>query len=215
MDPSHPIVQLIAAAGFAFAISWILAYLLGHRVRRGHWLASLIYVAALLGLSRWLVDRLAGPAPSGIWWIPMGVLALLIIALTESWNALGQACMASTVSLSALFWVDLVLITLRAHLGPLSLLLSIALLVLQTFAMILLCAGSYEILDVLCRIRWRRVAEPRPTTDWFPRVSLHLPAYNEPPEMVVETLDALARLDYPNYEVLVIDNNTSDERLWR
>ena len=41
-----------------------------------------------------------------------------------------------------------------------------------------------------------------------PKVSIHVPAYNEPPEMVIETLDALARLDYSNYEVLVIDNNT-------
>ena len=41
------------------------------------------------------------------------------------------------------------------------------------------------------------------------------PAYNEPPEMVIETLDALARLDYPNFEVLVIDNNTRDEAVWR
>ena len=29
--------------------------------------------------------------------------------------------------------------------------------------------------------------------------------------MVIETLDALARLDYSNFEVLVIDNNTRDE----
>jgi cellulose synthase/poly-beta-1,6-N-acetylglucosamine synthase-like glycosyltransferase len=33
--------------------------------------------------------------------------------------------------------------------------------------------------------------------------------------MLIETLDALARLDYPDYEVLVIDNNTRDERVWR
>ena len=48
-----------------------------------------------------------------------------------------------------------------------------------------------------------------------PKVSIHVPAYNEPPDMVIETLDALARLDYSNFEVLVIDNNTRDERVWR
>jgi hypothetical protein len=48
-----------------------------------------------------------------------------------------------------------------------------------------------------------------------PKVSIHVPAYNEPPEMLIETLDALARLDYPNFEVLVIDNNTRDEKVWR
>ncbi|HUI61621.1 MAG TPA: glycosyltransferase [Steroidobacteraceae bacterium] len=48
-----------------------------------------------------------------------------------------------------------------------------------------------------------------------PRVSIHVPAYNEPADMVIETLDALARLDYPDFEVLVIDNNTRDEAVWR
>jgi glycosyltransferase involved in cell wall biosynthesis len=48
-----------------------------------------------------------------------------------------------------------------------------------------------------------------------PKVSVHVPAYNEPPDMLIETLDALARLDYPDYEVLVIDNNTKDENVWR
>jgi exo-beta-1,3-glucanase (GH17 family)/cellulose synthase/poly-beta-1,6-N-acetylglucosamine synthase-like glycosyltransferase len=48
-----------------------------------------------------------------------------------------------------------------------------------------------------------------------PRVSIHVPAYNEPPGMLIETLDALARLDYPDFEVLVIDNNTRDEAVWR
>ena len=44
---------------------------------------------------------------------------------------------------------------------------------------------------------------------------MHVPAYNEPPDMLIETLDALARLDYPNFEVIVIDNNTRDEAIWR
>jgi len=48
-----------------------------------------------------------------------------------------------------------------------------------------------------------------------PKVSVHVPAYNEPPAMLIETLDALARLEYPNFEVLVIDNNTRDEAVWR
>jgi len=51
--------------------------------------------------------------------------------------------------------------------------------------------------------------------DQLPMVSIHVPAYNEPPEMLKATLDALARLDYPRYEVVVIDNNTKDENVWR
>jgi exo-beta-1,3-glucanase (GH17 family)/cellulose synthase/poly-beta-1,6-N-acetylglucosamine synthase-like glycosyltransferase len=62
----------------------------------------------------------------------------------------------------------------------------------------------------------RRDYKPQPiATGTVPKVSVHVPAYNEPPEMMIETLDALARLDYPNFEVIVVDNNTKDENVWR
>src|SRR5258708_2127314 len=44
----------------------------------------------------------------------------------------------------------------------------------------------------------------------FPKVSIHVPAYFEPPDMLKQTLDAVARLDYPNFECVVIINNTPD-----
>ena len=47
-----------------------------------------------------------------------------------------------------------------------------------------------------------------------PKVSIHIPAYNEPPEMLKQTLDAIARLDYQNYECIVVINNTPDPALW-
>lgn len=51
---------------------------------------------------------------------------------------------------------------------------------------------------------------------WYsPMVSVQVPIHAEPPEVVIRTLDALSRLNYPNYEVLVIDNNTMDQSLWR
>jgi len=49
----------------------------------------------------------------------------------------------------------------------------------------------------------------------IPKVSIHVPAYNEPADMMIETLNALAALDYPDFEVIVIDNNTRDEAVWR
>ncbi|ABE39841.1 glycosyl transferase, family 2 [Rhodopseudomonas palustris BisB5] len=44
----------------------------------------------------------------------------------------------------------------------------------------------------------------------YPKVSIHVPAYFEPPEMLKQTLDAVAQLDYPNFECVVIINNTPD-----
>jgi len=49
----------------------------------------------------------------------------------------------------------------------------------------------------------------------LPKVSIHLPIHNEPADMVKLTLDSLARLDYPDFEVIVIDNNTADPEVWR
>jgi exo-beta-1,3-glucanase (GH17 family)/cellulose synthase/poly-beta-1,6-N-acetylglucosamine synthase-like glycosyltransferase len=49
----------------------------------------------------------------------------------------------------------------------------------------------------------------------FPKVSIHVPAYFEPPEMLKQTLDAVARLDYPNFECVVIVNNTPDPEFWQ
>ncbi len=49
----------------------------------------------------------------------------------------------------------------------------------------------------------------------FPKVSIHIPAYFEPVEMLKATLDAVARLDYPNFECVVIINNTPDPAFWQ
>ena len=47
-----------------------------------------------------------------------------------------------------------------------------------------------------------------------PKVSIHVPAYREPPEMLKQTLDAVARLEYPNFECVVVINNTPDPAYW-
>jgi cellulose synthase/poly-beta-1,6-N-acetylglucosamine synthase-like glycosyltransferase/exo-beta-1,3-glucanase (GH17 family) len=45
---------------------------------------------------------------------------------------------------------------------------------------------------------------------YAPKVSIHIPAYREPPEMLKATLDAVSRLTYPNFECIVVVNNTPD-----
>ncbi len=49
----------------------------------------------------------------------------------------------------------------------------------------------------------------------FPKVSIHIPAYFEPVDMLKQTLDAVSRLDYPNFECIVIINNTPDPAFWQ
>jgi len=52
-------------------------------------------------------------------------------------------------------------------------------------------------------------------SDNAPFVSIHVPAYKEQPHVLIETLEALAKLKYPNFEVLVIINNTPEEFYWK
>lgn len=56
---------------------------------------------------------------------------------------------------------------------------------------------------------------PPATAGFLPKVSIHIPAYFEPPEMLKLTLDAVSRLDYPNFECVVIINNTPDPTFWQ
>ncbi|MFP5505188.1 MAG: glycosyltransferase [Gammaproteobacteria bacterium] len=80
---------------------------------------------------------------------------------------------------------------------------------------VVLLAEAHEWAEALWVREHRRLFKPEPVPDErLPKVSVHVPAYNEPPEMMIETLNALAALDYPDFEVIVIDNNTKDPAVW-
>jgi exo-beta-1,3-glucanase (GH17 family)/glycosyltransferase involved in cell wall biosynthesis len=86
----------------------------------------------------------------------------------------------------------------------------------QIVLLALLLVDGLELTEVMWANR-RRAFAPQ---DWVPppdapKVSIHVPCYNEPPHMVMETLDALADLAYPNLEILVVDNNTKDDAVWK
>ncbi|MEO5866003.1 MAG: glycosyltransferase family 2 protein [Sphingomonas sp.] len=53
---------------------------------------------------------------------------------------------------------------------------------------------------------------PSPTS--LPFVSVHVAIHDEPADLVIATLEALARSDYPAFEVIVVDNNTPDPATW-
>lgn len=87
----------------------------------------------------------------------------------------------------------------------------------QIAILAILLINGFEFTEVLWRRKWMRHAgmlRPDPP-EKQPFVSIHLACYNEPPEMVIVTLDSLAALDYANFEVLVIDNNTKNPDVWK
>jgi exo-beta-1,3-glucanase (GH17 family)/cellulose synthase/poly-beta-1,6-N-acetylglucosamine synthase-like glycosyltransferase len=86
----------------------------------------------------------------------------------------------------------------------------------QGLLLFLLIADSFDLVETIFGRVQKRHFEPIPAPAGakLRKVSLHLPICNEPPQMVRQTLDALAALDYEDFEVLVIDNNTMDPHIW-
>ncbi|MGH8190578.1 MAG: glycosyltransferase family 2 protein [Rhodanobacteraceae bacterium] len=87
----------------------------------------------------------------------------------------------------------------------------------QLAILAILLINGFEFVEVLWHRKWLRhfgLLTPDPP-DQQPFVSIHLACCNEPPEMLIATLDSLSRLDYHNFEVLVIDNNTKLEEVWK
>ena len=86
----------------------------------------------------------------------------------------------------------------------------------QLLLLTVVLINGIELTELTWAGRMKRGFKPMPpgAITRFPKVSLHLPCYNEPPEMVKLTIDSLMALDYPNFEILVLDNNTKDPKVW-
>src|SRR5258707_12714045 len=172
--------------------------------------AAVAVVLRLLGASQHnLIAGVAGVAFASLVWLPV----------TRGWSARAHLCWASTIFLFVVFLIYALEWTLDSHLGPASTVGGVLLWLLEVFAAMLSCAYLWEICDALGTEHWRRritATTPLNVPDReLPMVSRHVPAHNEPPEMVIETLRSLIRLEYPRYEVILIDDNTDDESLWR
>ena len=179
--------------------------------------ATAVLAAAVAGVLRLLhatehnlVAGVAGVVVASLIWLPV----------TRRWSARAHLCWSSSVFLFVVYLVFALEWTFESHLGPASTAGGVLLWVLEVFAALLSCAYLWEICDALGTEDWRRRitrSHPLPAVAErdLPFVSLHVPAHNEPPDMVIETLRHLLRLDYPRYEVILIDDNTDDEKLWR
>jgi len=86
----------------------------------------------------------------------------------------------------------------------------------QLLLLFVVLIAGIEVTELTWASRFKRKFSALPPEDCknFPKVSLHLPCYNEPPDMVKLTIDSLMALDYPNFEIIVLDNNTKDPKVW-
>jgi cellulose synthase/poly-beta-1,6-N-acetylglucosamine synthase-like glycosyltransferase len=175
-------------------------------------LAALVAVALrLLGVTEHnTIAAVAGLVAGSLIWLPV----------TRRWNARGHLCWATSIFLFAVYLAYVVDWTFTSHLGAASEAGGLLLWFFELFAAVLAAAYLWEICDAIGSETWRRQVAPAvtaqlPAARYLPFVSLHVPAHNEPPDMVIDTLRSLTRLEYPNYEVILIDDNTDDQSLWR
>jgi cellulose synthase/poly-beta-1,6-N-acetylglucosamine synthase-like glycosyltransferase len=151
--------------------------------------------------------------------IGLAVASVAWLPVTRRWGVRGHLCWATTTYAFAVYLAFMLWWTFASHLGVAGTIGGLVLWALEVAAAVLGCAYLWELCDTLGRVVWeRRVGRaqlPDPATGPFPLVCLQVPCYNEPPEMVIETLDSLRSLHYPNVQIQVIDDNTDDEALWR
>jgi cellulose synthase/poly-beta-1,6-N-acetylglucosamine synthase-like glycosyltransferase len=58
-------------------------------------------------------------------------------------------------------------------------------------------------------------ADLHPLTGEEPFVSIHIPSYNEEPEMLIRTIEHVRALEYSRFELIIVENNTKDPAVWQ
>ena len=145
--------------------------------------------------------------------LPLVIVAVVVIALQPDRNLVGQVFYASFGSASFAFIVWAGYIAVFASQSFPETLTASFVLLLDVAAFVVWMSNINYQSDVLSRYRRGRPL-PKADPSYCPMVSLHIPAHNEPPELLIETIKAAERIDYPDFEIVVIDNNTSDPAVW-
>jgi hypothetical protein len=202
------LATLLLAGVFAAPLSSAALFARGGHPRRvaGAWPATRRLLLALIGTA-----VLAAVIAGALWLLGVprretvvataGLVAMSVAWLpaTRRWNAAGHLAWASSVFLFASYLAFILDWTFASRLGVLSTVGGVVLWLLELFAAVLACAYLWELCDTLGTERWRRrvtASQPVPAVDGGPPfVSLHVPAHNEPPDMVIATLESLLRLD--------------------
>ena len=199
------------------AISLLATLVMGSRLRRSDSALSLLWLTGVILAGNLIAIFTFGRLLEifGLSLLAFGFGLYWIIRLRD-WNAPGQVTWTMTLITTGLFVVYTFLLTAFSPLNPLSFVFALMFFFLEAITLLMALSHMHESLDVVCRLRWHRLVEKlEPIPGYLPMVSLQVPAYNEPVEVVEKTLKSLAGLNYPKFEVLVVDNNTPLQATWR
>lgn len=170
--------------------------------------AKFTFVEPIVRVPGW--QKLAG--------ISVSIAALLLglfFVHSKTLGTRGRSFLAVVVYSAATALVLVVYDYSQKYLTIASALIGLLLILGMLFVIAVLLAEAHEWAEAHWATSRRRSFPANAADSALPKVSIHVPAFNEPAAMLIETLDALTRLDYPDFEVIVIDNNTPDEAVWR
>ena len=181
----------------------------------GHIRVEPQHAAAALHLPGHLSLPVGLPGPSDAWSLVAIATTVVALLVPRRWWAAGSLALASLVVATAIYIVYLARVTILLSTSIPGLFLGLVLLALELAALLLMIASVFEMLDALCRPE-RRAVLPPPPADW-PTVAIQVPAHDEPPDLVIRTIRRLAEQHYPPRRLVIqlLDDNTSDEALWR
>ncbi|MBK7456074.1 MAG: glycosyltransferase [Anaerolineales bacterium] len=211
------LTRFLALSALWLIISSVVTLFLGTRFKHGNKLNGFLWLLTVIVFGDlWAVFTFGEPNEVLMLSLAAMLLGSVWILLLPNWNWFGQTTWTMSILSSALYITYSFAVTAFTPLNPLSFLFSLILFLAELLAIGLSLSYTFEMLDVCTRFHWNHLAGlAQPVSGYIPKVSLQVPAYNEPLEVVEATLRTLAKINYPNFEVLLIDNNTPDEATWR
>ncbi|MBT5230331.1 MAG: glycosyltransferase [Methylococcales bacterium] len=140
----------------------------------------------------------------------------LLLIDSHSLHYRGRGFLAVISYLCATFFVYIIYDYSNQYLSIGGIIVGVFLMIGLIGVITVLLAEAHEWAEAIWTHEPRRLFKVKSVDDKdLPKVSIHVPCYNEPPDMMIETIDALANLDYPDFEVIIMDNNTKDPAVWQ
>ena len=179
----------------------------------------------MFSADRTLKYSLQGAVPKDVRWITKATWATLIAFFPilfiayrfRNWGLGGRISMA--VLMQACVTILVIAWNLPGDyyytLTDFNILIALIMGMFMTSAVLMIYGVEFS--EVMFKKRgWKIYGRAKPlSSDEELFVSIHLACYNEPPEMVIQTIESLLKLNYTKFEVIVVDNNTKDEAKWK
>jgi cellulose synthase/poly-beta-1,6-N-acetylglucosamine synthase-like glycosyltransferase len=210
------LLTLFLTCAIALAVSTLLLLAAGRRLRvASRPLGLLVGVGVALAAGE-LAARIWNLSPNPVLGGEAVVAALtsIVVAARPQWNPVGQAFFGTFLAAILVYLAFALYVTFGTGLSAVAAAASFVLFLMELGALFLASSFAFESLDVICRVKASREI-PDPDPNHQPFVSLQIAAYNEPPDMLIETIKSVEAIDYPSFEVVVIDNNTTDPKVWK